>query len=81
MELGNTEAIKTLVAAGVGVGILPLERKKGILVYGRTQVRHLQPVLMRELAIVRRRDKPLETALKSCTRRCSRSRSVDGRPT
>jgi hypothetical protein len=32
MELGNTEAIKTLVAAGVGVGILPLERKKGILV-------------------------------------------------
>ena len=64
MELGNTEAIKTLVAAGIGVGILPLERKKGILVYGRTQVRPLQPVLMRELAIVRRRDKPLETALK-----------------
>lgn len=64
MELGNTEAIKTLVAAGVGVGILPLERKQGILVYGRTLVRPLQPVLMRELAIVRRRDKPLETALK-----------------
>jgi len=64
MELGNTEAIKTLVATGIGVGILPLERKKGILVYGRTQVRPLHPVLMRELAIVRRRDKPLETALK-----------------
>jgi DNA-binding transcriptional LysR family regulator len=64
MELGNTEAIKTLVATGIGTGILPLERKKGILVYGRTQVRPLRPALMRELAIVRRRDKPLETALK-----------------
>ena len=64
MELGNTEAIKTLVAAGVGVGILPLERKQGILVYGRTQVRPLRPVLLRHLGIVRRREKPLETALK-----------------
>ncbi|MGH8622725.1 MAG: LysR family transcriptional regulator [Burkholderiales bacterium] len=64
MELGNTEAIKTLVAAGVGVGILPLERKRGILVYGKTQVRPLQPALMRQLGIVRRRDKPLEQALK-----------------
>jgi DNA-binding transcriptional LysR family regulator len=64
MELNNTEAIKTLVAAGAGVGILPLERKRGILVYGRTQVRPLQPVLMRQLGIVRRREKALETALK-----------------
>lgn len=64
MELGNTEAIKTLVAAGVGVGILPLERKQGILVYGRTQVRPLRPALMRQLGIVRRREKPLETGLK-----------------
>src|SRR5262245_48276500 len=64
MELGNTEAIKTLVAAGVGVGILPLERKQGILVYGRTQVRPLQPALMRQLGIVRHREKPLETGLK-----------------
>lgn len=64
MELNNTEAIKTLVAAGAGVGILPLERKRGILVYGKTQVRPLQPVLMRHLGIVRRREKSLETALK-----------------
>lgn len=64
MELGNTEAIKTLVAAGVGVGILPLERKQGILVYGKTQVRPLRPALMRQLGIVRRREKPLETGLK-----------------
>jgi DNA-binding transcriptional LysR family regulator len=64
MELGNTEAIKTLVAAGVGVGVLPLERRQGILVYGRTQVRPLRPVLMRHLGIVRRKAKPLETGLK-----------------
>jgi len=64
MELGNTEAIKTLIAIGIGVGILPLERKQGILVYGRTQVRPLHPPLMRQLALVRRRDKPLEPALK-----------------
>jgi DNA-binding transcriptional LysR family regulator len=64
MELGNTEAIKTLVAAGIGVGILPLEHKQGILVYGRTQVRPLQPALMRRLAIVKRREKTLETGLK-----------------
>jgi DNA-binding transcriptional LysR family regulator len=64
MELGNTEAIKTLVAAGVGAGILPLERKQGILVYGKTQVRPLKPVLMRRLGIVKRREKPLEAALK-----------------
>jgi len=64
MELGNTEAIKTLVAAGVGLSILPLERKQGMLVYGRTLVRPLEPVLMRRLGLVRRREKPLETALK-----------------
>jgi DNA-binding transcriptional LysR family regulator len=64
MELGNTEAIKTLVAAGVGVSILPLERKQGILVYGKTQVRPLQPALIRQLGIVRHRDKPVEPALK-----------------
>jgi DNA-binding transcriptional LysR family regulator len=63
MELANTEAIKTLVAAGTGVGILPLERKQGILVYGRTQVRPLKPVLTRELAIVRRREDAPEPAL------------------
>src|SRR5215510_5790126 len=64
MELGNTEAIKTLVAAGIGASILPVERKQGTLVYGSTQVRPVKPQLMRQLAIVMRRDKPLETALR-----------------
>jgi DNA-binding transcriptional LysR family regulator len=63
MELGNTEAIKTLVAAGIGVGILPLERKQGPLPYGRVQVRPLKPRLVRELGLVRRRDKSLERPL------------------
>ena len=64
MELGNTEAIKTLVAAGIGAGILPVERNLGTLVYGSTAVRPLKPALMRRLGIVRRRDKALERALK-----------------
>jgi DNA-binding transcriptional LysR family regulator len=63
MELGNTEAIKTLVAAGVGVGILPVERKPGLLPYGRVQVRPLKPRLVRHLGLVRRRDKALERPL------------------
>ena len=64
MELGNTEAIKTLVAAGIGAGILPVERNLGTLVYGSTAVRPLRPALVRRLGIVRRRDKALERALK-----------------
>jgi DNA-binding transcriptional LysR family regulator len=63
MEIGNTEAIKTLVAAGIGVGILPSERKQGLLPYGRVQVRPLKPTLLRELGLVRRRDKAAEKAL------------------
>lgn len=64
MELGNTEAIKTLVAAGIGIGILPLERKQGPLPYGKVQVRPLDPPLMRELGIVTRRDKSMEKPLR-----------------
>jgi DNA-binding transcriptional LysR family regulator len=63
MEIGNTEAIKTLVAAGVGVGVLPAERKQGLLPYRRVQVRPLKPTLLRELGLVRRRDKPAEKPL------------------
>jgi DNA-binding transcriptional LysR family regulator len=63
MELGNSEAIKTLVAAGVGVAILPVERKQGLLPYGRVQVRPLKPPLIRHLGLVRRRDKALEPPL------------------
>lgn len=62
MEIANTEAIKTLVAAGIGVSILPLERKQGMLVYGKTQVRPLKPMLLRELSIVRRREERIEPA-------------------
>jgi DNA-binding transcriptional LysR family regulator len=64
MELGNTEAIKTLVAAGIGVAILPVERKQTPLTYGSIQVRPLKPGLMRELGLVTHRGKPLERALK-----------------
>ena len=52
-----------LIAAGIGVGILPLERRRGILVYGRTQVRPLKPRLMRALSIVRRRERNPDPAI------------------
>ena len=63
MELGNTEAIKTLVAAGLGVAILPVERKQTRLAYGEVQLRPLKPALTRELGLVRRRDKALDLPL------------------
>ena len=64
MELNNTEAIKSLVAAGIGTGILPLERRPAVAVYGKPQVRPLQPALMRELSIVYRRTEEPEPALR-----------------
>jgi len=63
MEIGSTEAIKALVAAGIGVGILPLERQEGLLPYGQIQIRPLRPALVRELGLVRRRDKAAEKPL------------------
>lgn len=58
MELGSVEAIKEMVAAGLGCSILPkmalttADRK-------RLQVRPLKPSLTRDLGIVLRQDKPL----------------------
>lgn len=48
MELGNAEAIKRLVAAGLGLVAIALK-----------------PPLVRELGIVRRRDKPASPVLDS----------------
>ncbi|QKV55712.1 LysR family transcriptional regulator [Comamonas antarctica] len=58
MELGSIEAIKEMVAAGLGCSILPsmalreADRQ-------RLQIRPLKPLLSRELGIVVRQDKPL----------------------
>jgi DNA-binding transcriptional LysR family regulator len=63
MELGNVEAIKKLVGAGLGIAIT-----SGITVRaegraGRLHVMPLRPPLVRSLGVVRRRDKPLGPAL------------------
>jgi len=63
MSLGSDEAIKELVAAGLGCAILTGlsardERRSGTL-----QIRSLSPRLHRTLAIVVRRDKKLHRAL------------------
>lgn len=67
MELGSVEAIKKLIGAGLGCGILPAiavtaEAREGSLV-----VRPLAPPLHRVLGIVLRRDKPLLRGLRAVT--------------
>jgi DNA-binding transcriptional LysR family regulator len=59
VELGNSEAIKALVAAGLGAAVLPIERANDPLLAGRAILRDLDPPLTRELALVKRRDKRL----------------------
>jgi DNA-binding transcriptional LysR family regulator len=64
MELGSVEAIKELVGAGLGCSIVPgmAVRSSG----GRRliAVRPLHPRLCRKLAIILRRDKPLQRGLR-----------------
>jgi DNA-binding transcriptional LysR family regulator len=63
MEFGSVEAIKELVAAGLGWSILPglaLARNRG----ANLQISSLRPRLTRQLAMVVRRDKPLTRGLR-----------------
>jgi DNA-binding transcriptional LysR family regulator len=61
MELGSVEAIKQLIAAGLGCGLLPL-----LAVAGEAElvVRSLTPALHRRIGLVMRRDKIPDRALK-----------------
>ncbi len=64
MDLGNVEAIKELVAAGLGVAILPgtAMRRRGERLAVTTHT--LLPRLSRKLALVMRRDKVLGRGLR-----------------
>jgi DNA-binding transcriptional LysR family regulator len=62
-ELGSVEAIKELVAAGLGCSVLPKMALPPAQVEGRLDVRRLSPRLYRKLAVVLRRDKPLRRGL------------------
>jgi len=63
MELGNSEAIKKLVEAGLGLSITPAVAVRAEVRAGSLVARKLSPLLHRRLGIVRRRDKPLSPCL------------------
>lgn len=64
MELGSTEAMKEIVAAGLGCAVLPKLAVSGAGQRGALALRSLTPRLSRTLAIVVRRDKPLSRGLR-----------------
>lgn len=64
MELGSVEAIKEVVGAGLGWGVVPAMALPSPRALGRIAVRPLHPRLCRKLAIVMRRDKPLQRGLR-----------------
>lgn len=64
MELGSTEAMKEIVAAGLGCAVLPGMAVSGQGLRPGLAVRPLQPRLHRQLAVVMRRDKPVGRGLR-----------------
>lgn len=58
MELGNPDAIRNVVAAGLGVSILPPEVAAAPVPAGGVLTRPLAPAILQETAIIQRRDKP-----------------------
>jgi DNA-binding transcriptional LysR family regulator len=63
MELGSVEAIKEMVAAGLGCSILPAMAVTGPGQHPELVVHPLYPRLQRTLALVMRGDKPVNKAL------------------
>jgi len=63
MELGNTEAIKKLVEAGLGLSVTSWFSVKSDVRRRLLAAMRLQPALVRKIGIVRRRDKPSTPAL------------------
>jgi DNA-binding transcriptional LysR family regulator len=63
MELGNTEAIKKLVEAGLGLSVASWFSVRDDVAEGKLVARPLHPPLVRRLGVVRRRDKPASPAL------------------
>ena len=63
MELGNVEATKRLVAAGLGVSVVSAVAVRAEVRARTLAARALAPPLARRLGIVRRRDKPPTPAL------------------
>lgn len=71
-ELGSTEAIKRLVAAGAGLGCLSRQAAASALDEGwLVELRHRLPVGQRQLAMVVHRDKQLGPAAQDFMRHCA----------
>lgn len=68
MELGSVEAMKELIGAGLGCGILPRMAIKRPEAAAAFTVRSLKPRLKRTLGLVLRRDKPLTKGLREMIR-------------
>jgi DNA-binding transcriptional LysR family regulator len=62
IELNYTEAMKSLVVAGYGAAVLPLERPHASEQHDRLQLRPLEPPLMRHLALAHRQPQRLDAA-------------------
>jgi DNA-binding transcriptional LysR family regulator len=65
MEIDNIEAIKPLVAAGLGASVIPSAAIKNRRAIPGVIVRPLKPPLARTLALIQRRDKPDDPALRA----------------
>ncbi len=65
MEVGNAEATKKLVGAGLGLSLVSEIAVKAEARSGALNVIALRPSLHRKLGIIRRRDKPLRPALEA----------------
>ncbi len=65
MELGNAEAIKRLVSAGLGLAVTSAVSVEDEVRRGKLAALPLRPALHRKLGIIRRRDKPVGPALEA----------------
>lgn len=63
MELDNLEAVKRMVASGLGASIVPAAAITEAIDRSSLASRPLRPALVRTLALVQRRDKPQDAAL------------------
>lgn len=65
MEIDNMETIKQLVSAGLGASIIPESALGGRRSIDNCVARPLSPPAHRELAVIQRRDKPDDPALRA----------------
>jgi DNA-binding transcriptional LysR family regulator len=65
MEMGNTEAIKKLVGAGLGLSVTSWFSVAAEARSGRLATLRLDPPLVRHIGVARRRDKPLTPSLQA----------------